>query len=310
MGKRGNWAAIAATFLILAAAIPSYGQVLCKLSIESSFTMKGLYGGKVTVLQGRVTCKNYGTAPVSIGGSEIDLSLPVINTLPASDASALLTRTYKNQPGQRISRDLTTGLGALGVLEAAKVIALPAGPIGLAVAGAVGVIQYVIPSLTTNEPALDLSNQCDSVQGIALAAGATLFCKLYLNKPPKNSPPVPASMEFALANGTVPAGSGAIGGPTSLLPLGASDRARPVTAAAVEEPGYDTALAQRIVAAHLAGIEAKALAEGRADGTARDLPLPSSRGRGVGQIFAARGPGDRTTAANVVGGEYTENYLP
>lgn len=188
--------ALMSAFLALPlAAQPSVG---CKVSFGSSSVMRDLYGGKVSVIQGRVNCQNFGIAASSISGVTIDYSLPTVNTVPAGDASAMLTKTYNNQPGKRISRDLTTGLGAFGALEAAKTISIGAGPAGIVVAAIVTAIQYIIPSFTANEPALNLSNQCDNIAGITLAAGQTLTCTIYIRKPGKGDPPLPAAFQFAI----------------------------------------------------------------------------------------------------------------
>lgn len=193
--------------LFLAALLPLAAQpnVYCKVSFGSSATMHDLYGGKASVIQARVNCLNGSAAPAQISGVLIDLSLPSVNTIPAADASALLTKTYRNQTGERLSRDLTTGLGAFGVLEASKAITLSAGPAGWVVAGIIAAIQYVVPSFTANEPPLNLANQCDTVSDIMIPASASFSCTMYIRKPAKTDPALPAAFTFAISATPAPA---------------------------------------------------------------------------------------------------------
>jgi hypothetical protein len=194
--------------LLFLLALPICAQttgIPCVLKLGSSATMRGLYGGKTQVVQGRVSCKNYGLDPITASGVDIDLGTPTLDTVPASDASAMLTRTYYNQKGQVISRDLTTGLGVWGAIELSAKITFSSTIVGAIVMGAVAAIQYIIPSFTNNEPPLNLSNQCDNVSGVTLASGQTLTCTIYITKPPKSTV-LPSTLAFTL--GGVPATPG------------------------------------------------------------------------------------------------------
>ena len=188
------------SLLLLAVTLPLTAQtgIPCKLALGSSATMKGLYGGRTQVIQGRVSCSNTSLNNVTISGVNLDLALPTLDTIPASDASAMLTRTYNNQPGQRVARDLTTGLGVWGVIELSGKIAFSSTVVGAVVSSVVAAIQYIIPTFTNNEPPLNLSNQCDGITGVTLAAGQSLTCTIYINKPPKGSTQIPSAFGFTL----------------------------------------------------------------------------------------------------------------
>ncbi len=174
------------------------GAVACKLTIEGSATAKKLTGGKLSLYKGRIEGKNYSSSTTAITGVDIDLSLSTIDTLAAIDAQALMNLAYTNQPGQRAARDLAAGIGALGALEAAKVLGLAAGPFGWIVAGGAILTQYLIPLFTAGQPALDLSNPCDSLQ-TTLTPGQSFACTIYIQKPPKKAPRLPSAITFDLA---------------------------------------------------------------------------------------------------------------
>ena len=174
------------------------------------------------------------------------MALPTLDTIPASDASAMLTRTYNNQPGQRVARDLTTGLGVWGVIELSGKIAFSSTVVGAVVSSVVAAIQYIIPTFTNNEPPLNLSNQCDGITGVTLAAGQSLTCTIYINKPPKGSTQIPSAFCFTLG-----------GTPVTPLPPAPPVQLRP---APPGEAGLtselDLSRLEKIMAAHEAGFAA------------------------------------------------------
>ncbi len=185
--------------LLLAAAALASGQgIVCKASMGSSTTMRDLYGSKVSLIQGRVNCFNNGPSASAISGVAIDISLPGLNTIPASTASAMLAKAYNHQPGERSSRELGAALGAVGILEAARYGSIGAGPLGLIAAAAVGVQQYLIPALKAGEAPLDLTNQCDSFPSTPLAVGGEFTCTFYVKKPVKGDPAISSSFDFAI----------------------------------------------------------------------------------------------------------------
>ena len=193
------------TLAFLLAALPAFCQAPsaeCKASLLGSANMKGIYGGRTSVYQANINCLNLTSGPVVITGVALDLSMATLNTMPSATAQALLTKTYNNQPGQVAGRDMTLGIGVLGVLEASKGLAfLAAGPFGLAVAAVVGAVQYVIPFFTQNEVPLSFGQPCDQVtSGTMIAAGASLTCTAWIQKPPKGAAPLPGAFTFVLVN--------------------------------------------------------------------------------------------------------------
>lgn len=195
------------SLLISSLAIPmaaqtpaTQGIVACKLSIEGSQTMKDLYGGKVPLYAGNVTCKNYASVTVGpIGAADLYLALGTINTMTAADASALLTKTYSrsvaSQAGTAV-QSANTGLGLLAGLKQLSISASSLGWIGFGV----GIFsQAVLPFFTAGQPNLTslLANQCDSMSNVSLAPGQSISCTIYIQKPPKKTV-LPGAVPFDL----------------------------------------------------------------------------------------------------------------
>jgi hypothetical protein len=186
---------------LLALPLAAQTGIPCTLKLGSSTTMKDLYGGNTTVIQGRVSCKNYGLNPIGVSGVDVDLATPTLDTIPASDAQAMLTKTFNNQTGQRATRDLTSGLGVLGIIELAVKTAKPvlnSTWVGVIITSFVSAVQYIIPSFTANEIPTNFNNQCDAISGITLASGQSITCTIYINKPPKGSTQIPSAFGFTL----------------------------------------------------------------------------------------------------------------
>lgn len=197
-------------------ALPLFGQTIgttpfpCKGSFIGSTAMKGIYGGRTTVFQLDVICRNNSIVQSQpITGALVSLAMPTINTMPAGIANLLLTQTFNNQPSQQFSRDATLGLGVLGALEGAggKLAIIGTGPFGWIVAGVVTATQYLIQYFTKTVP-LNLTNQCDSIGagsgGVIIPSGGTFECTAFVSKPPKTATPLPSTITFDLLAGWTP----------------------------------------------------------------------------------------------------------
>lgn len=190
---------------LVLAQTPASGPVFCKTSLLNSINMKGLYGGRTPMFQAQVECQNYGLADAKVSAVTIDLSMSTVNSLPAAQASALLTKTFNGQPGQQIAHDSIAAIGILGALQAGKYAFVAAGPFGWVVAGVALATQYIIPLFTANQIPLDFSNQCGNLQnGMMLAAGASMTCTTYIQKPPKGYPLLPGAFTFNLLTDSPP----------------------------------------------------------------------------------------------------------
>lgn len=177
-------------------------SVGCKISLLSSMNLKGLTGGKVGMFKGRLTCKNYSINDVPITGPDFDLSIPTVNTVSSSDASALLNKTYFNQFGQRIDGDIGAAEGLLGGIVSVGKVAISSTTIGTIVSIAEGIRKYILPRFNVGQSPLDLTNQCDLIGttgDAVLKAGKTMTCTVYIQKPPKGAALLPSVITFDLA---------------------------------------------------------------------------------------------------------------
>lgn len=157
------------------------------------------------MFQAQVECQNYGLTDAKISAVTLDLSMSTVNSIPAAQAQSLLTKTFNGQPGQQITHDSIAAIGVLGALQAGKYAFVAAGPFGWVVAGVALATQYIIPLFTANQIPLDFSNQCGNLQnGMMLAAGASMTCTTYIQKPPKGYPLLPGTFTFNLLTDAPP----------------------------------------------------------------------------------------------------------
>jgi nucleoside phosphorylase len=188
--------------LILSAGIFAQNPgVECKLSMQSSVVVKGLYGGKVGVSPADLSCKNYSPTPQLVGLTDIDLSLATINTVNAADATALFTSQFNKQVAPtlgRVSTGISTGLMAATAVNSVKISASSISYIGL---GASLITEVLIPLIAPAQPSLPalLANQCGQVlqNAATIASQGELHCRWYVQVPPKKST-IPSTIVFVV----------------------------------------------------------------------------------------------------------------
>lgn len=189
----GVWLAVPAL------AQPSQSLVYCSAHLESSFMAKDLYGGKLGFFIATIECKNYSATPSpQISGVDFDLSMSNTDTVDTGDASAIITKTFNAQKGQQWSRGVNTATGSIGAGLALNAVKITARGAGLIMGISSIVEEFIIPLFTANEPPLDLSNQCGSLQPMLIPAMGDLKCKAYIVQPPKGQPLLPSVIPFTI----------------------------------------------------------------------------------------------------------------
>ena len=194
------------------------GIVAGQLTIEGPALMKTLYGGRVPVLVGNIVVKNYSQSAIQVGSADIYLALSTIDTVPASDASAALTKVYGYSKTQRLIQLGQAVAGGVGILAAtSSPISVGVKTLGYLLFGSAELSQAV-NVFTADQPNLSslLSNSCDSLpSGMALVSGGSLQCKVYIQKPARG-----AALPSAIAFQLVPTGPSAPGLLPPAAPLG------------------------------------------------------------------------------------------
>lgn len=192
--------ALLSAFLAIPVLAQSSDVVACKLSILNSINAKTLFG-RVDLFKARNVCKNYSTADVPFGGTDIELSLGTVNTLSQSDAEALLNHSYNDQAPKKLSNVITSAAMGIGLAAAGgSPIVLSARTLAYLLFGVTFGQQVVLPFLTSNVPALDLSSPCGGIPAdYVLKSGSSVACTVYVQKPPKGSTRLPATITYNIA---------------------------------------------------------------------------------------------------------------
>lgn len=178
-----------------------------KLVIDSSMMAKKLYGSRLPVLHGSAQVSNQGPATVNINTSTINLALSTVPTVSSSEGQALVNQSFAKEPASRVMNILTMVAAGVGLASGVgSAVHIGAKALAYLLFGVAFGNQGVLPFLQATQIALPTFHPCDQLN-VSLAAGQSLNCDVWVEKPPKGytlQSAVPFTLESVPPNAPPP----------------------------------------------------------------------------------------------------------